>query len=55
MLLPRIDQGEPCFAIAIKPKDRIDEVKIFQMLARIVDEDPALRITRAESRTNFCC
>jgi elongation factor G len=53
VLLPRVDQSEPCFAIAIKPKDRIDEVKIFQMLARIVDEDPALRITRAEITNEF--
>jgi elongation factor G len=48
VLLPRVDLGEPCFAIAIKPKERIDEAKIFAMLARIVDEDPALRLARAE-------
>jgi elongation factor G len=48
VLLPRVTTGEPCFAIAIKPKERIDEAKIFQMLARIVDEDPSLQLTRAE-------
>lgn len=48
VLLPRVALAEPCFAIAVKPKDRIDEAKIFQMLARIVDEDPTLRLTRAE-------
>ncbi len=48
VLLPRVTLSEPCFAIAVKPKERIDEAKIFQMLARIVDEDPSLRLTRAE-------
>ncbi|MGR4064042.1 MAG: elongation factor G [Vulcanimicrobiaceae bacterium] len=48
VLLPRPPHGEPVFAVAIKPKERIDEAKIFQMLARIVDEDPALRLQRAE-------
>lgn len=46
--LPRHTVGEPVFAVAIKPKERIDEAKISQMLARIVDEDPALRLQRAE-------
>ncbi len=46
--LPRAIPDEPVFAVAIKPKERIDEAKISQMLARIVDEDPALRLTRAE-------
>ena len=48
VLLPRVALADPCFAIAVKPKERIDEAKIFQMLARIVDEDPSLRLTRAE-------
>ncbi|HTU71236.1 MAG TPA: elongation factor G [Candidatus Baltobacteraceae bacterium] len=48
VLLPRVALAEPCFAIAIKPKERIDEAKIFSMLARIVDEDPSLKLNRAE-------
>ncbi len=47
VLLPRVPPSEPVFAVAIKPKDRMDEAKISQMLARIVDEDPALRLERA--------
>jgi elongation factor G len=47
VLLPRMPVAEPVFAVAIKPKERIDEAKISQMLARIVDEDPALRLERA--------
>ncbi len=48
ILLPRVQKSEPVYAVAIKPKDRMDEAKLFQMLARIVDEDPALRLERAE-------
>ncbi len=47
-LLPRVAVAKPVFAVAIKPKERIDEAKISQMLARIVDEDPALRLERAD-------
>lgn len=47
VLLPRVPFNEPVFAVAIRPKERMDEAKISQMLARIVDEDPALRLERA--------
>jgi elongation factor G len=40
--------AEPLFAVAIRPKERLDEAKVSQMLARIVEEDPTLRIERAE-------
>jgi len=53
ILLPRVPLSEPCFAIAVKPKDRMDEAKIFQMLARIIDEDPALRLSRADITNEF--
>jgi elongation factor G len=48
VLLARVPVSDPVFAVAVKPKERIDEAKISQMLARIVDEDPALRLQRAE-------
>jgi elongation factor G len=48
VLMPRVSFAEPVYAVAVKPKERIDEAKISQMLARIVDEDPALRLQRAE-------
>jgi elongation factor G len=48
VLLPRITHGSPVFAVAIRPKERIDEAKISQMLARIVDEDPSLSLGRAD-------
>ena len=40
--------AEPLYAVAIKPKEKLDEAKLSQMLARICEEDPALRVTRAE-------
>ncbi len=48
ILLERPPSSEPVFAVAIRPKDRIDEAKISQMLVRIVDEDPSLRVRRAD-------
>lgn len=48
VLLPRVARAEPVFAVAVKPKERIDEAKISQMLVRIVDEDPSLSLGRAE-------
>ncbi|MDP9111304.1 MAG: elongation factor G, partial [Candidatus Eremiobacteraeota bacterium] len=53
VLLPRVQFGEPVFAIAVRPKDRIDEAKIFQMLARIIDEDPSLTLSRADVTNEF--
>jgi len=47
-VMPALDLPEPVFAVAIAPRDRLDEAKLSQMLARLIDEDPALRLTRAE-------
>jgi len=47
VLLPRVPANEAVFAVAIRPKERMDEAKISQMMARIVDEDPSLRLERA--------
>jgi len=47
-IMPVIDLPEPVFAVAISPKERLDEAKLSAMLARLIDEDPALRLMRAE-------
>jgi elongation factor G len=47
-VMPGIDLPEPVFAVAIAPRERLDDAKLSQMLARLVDEDPTLRLTRAE-------
>ncbi len=38
----------PLFAVAIRPKERLDEAKLSQMLARLCEEDPSLAVSRAE-------
>jgi elongation factor G len=40
--------AEPLFAVAIRPKERLDEAKLSQMLARLCEEDPSLAVARAE-------
>jgi elongation factor G len=47
-VMPALELSEPVFAVAIAPKDRLDEAKLSQMLARLIDEDPSLRLMRAE-------
>ncbi|MBV8490073.1 MAG: elongation factor G, partial [Candidatus Eremiobacteraeota bacterium] len=47
-VMPSIALSEPVYAVAIRPKERLDEAKLSQMLARLLEEDPALRLIRAE-------
>jgi elongation factor G len=47
-VMPGIELDEPVFAVAIRPRERLDEAKLSQMLARLLEEDPALRLVRAE-------
>jgi len=48
VLMPTVPVAEPLFAVAIQPAQRLDEAKLSQALARLLDEDPALRVSRAE-------
>jgi elongation factor G len=48
VLMPTVPLSEPLFAVAIAPAQRLDEAKLSQALARLIDEDPALRVGRAE-------
>jgi elongation factor G len=48
VVMPTVEVSEPLFALAIRPKEKLDEAKLSQMLARIIDEDPSLRVGRAE-------
>jgi elongation factor G len=47
-VMPTVPLSEPVYAVAIKPREKLDESKLSVMLARIIDEDPALRLLRAE-------
>ena len=48
VLMPTFPISEPVYAVAIKPREKLDESKLSAMLARILDEDPALRVIRAD-------
>jgi elongation factor G len=48
VVMPTVPPAEPVYAVAIKPREKLDESKLSAMLARIIDEDPALRVVRAE-------
>jgi elongation factor G len=47
-IMPTVPLAEPVYAVAIKPREKLDESKLSGMLARMIDEDPALRVVRAE-------
>jgi elongation factor G len=47
-VMPSVPLATPVYAVAIKPREKLDESKLSAMLARILDEDPALRVARAE-------
>lgn len=47
-VMPGVPLAPPVFAVAIRPRERLDEAKLSQMLARLIDEDPSLRLERAE-------
>jgi elongation factor G len=48
VIMPTVPLAEPLFAVAIAPAQRLDEAKLSQALGRLIDEDPALRVGRAE-------
>jgi elongation factor G len=45
-VLPGVDLPIPALSYAIKPKSKGDEEKVSQSLARLLDEDPSLRVQR---------
>jgi len=47
-VMPAITLSEPVYSVAIRPRERLDEAKMSQMLARLLEEDPSLRLIRAE-------
>ncbi|MDE2572278.1 MAG: elongation factor G [bacterium] len=48
VLLPAVKIADTVFAVAIRPKERLDEAKLSQALQRLLDEDPTLRLERAQ-------
>lgn len=48
VVMPTVPLSDPMFAVAVRPKEKLDESKLSQSLARLIEEDPALRVGRAE-------
>jgi len=48
-IMPSLILPEPALSYAIKPKSKGDEEKVSQSLARLLDEDPSLRVRRDEA------
>jgi len=48
VVMPTVPLSDPMFAVAVKPKEKLDEAKLSQSLARLIEEDPSLRVGRAE-------
>lgn len=46
LLLPRIQYPNPVYSVALTPKTKTDLDKMSSALARLVDEDPTLRVYR---------
>jgi elongation factor G len=46
--LPAPAVAAPLFALAVRPKERLDDAKLSQVLARVCEEDPAIAVGRAE-------
>lgn len=47
-VMPTWAPTEAVFALAIRPKERLDEAKLSQVLARLLEEDPSLSVVRAD-------
>ena len=47
--LPRVVFPEPVYAVAVHPKSKADLDKLSSSLARLVEEDPSLRLTRDQA------
>lgn len=48
VVMPTVPVAEPMYAVAVKPKEKLDEAKLSQSLQRLMEEDPSLRVSRAE-------
>lgn len=48
VVMPTVPVAEPMFAVAVKPKEKLDEAKLSQSLQRLMEEDPSLRVSRAD-------
>jgi elongation factor G len=48
IVMPTVPITDPMYAVAVRPKEKLDEAKLSQSLGRLMEEDPSLRVSRAE-------
>ena len=53
-IMPTPPEPPPLYSLSIAPKNRNDEAKLSTLLAKIVEEDPILKIDRDPDTHEFC-
>ncbi|MGI8782277.1 MAG: elongation factor G [Acidobacteriota bacterium] len=53
LVFPAVELPEPAISFAVEPKSRADEDKIGQAMARLIEEDPAIRFDREAQTKEF--
>ena len=53
-IMPSVPEPPPLYSLAIAPKNRNDEAKLSTLLAKLVEEDPVLKVNRDPDTHEFC-
>ncbi len=53
-IMPEPPTPPPLYSLAIAPKNRNDEAKLSTLLAKIIEEDPVLKVDRDPDTHEFC-
>lgn len=53
-IMPAPPPAPPLYSLAIAPKNRNDEAKLSTLLAKVVEEDPVLKVDRDPDTHEFC-
>lgn len=53
-VMPSVPEPPPLYSLAIAPKNRNDEAKLSTLLAKLVEEDPVLKVDRDPDTHEFC-
>lgn len=53
-IMAQADEPPPLYSLAISPKNRNDEAKLSTLLAKVVEEDPLLKVDRDPDTHEYC-
>jgi elongation factor G len=53
-IMPTPPEPPPLYSLAITPKNRNDEAKLSTLLAKLIEEDPVLKVDRDPDTHEFC-